>query len=363
MKIEWEGGYLDGRTAQRRPAIIRPVADGLHITLDDGTVFSWPYDKVRQAQGAYRGQEVRLERDATSEALVISDAEFLTALHGAASGAGRRFQLRLRASAWLGQTLVAGAAAVLIAAALYLWGIPALADRVAARVPAQWEAQLGRSVMEDFHRQTTWCGDSKLATALDEITATLIKTWTPSAYTFHVTVAGVSQINALAAPGGYIVVFRGLLEQTQTPEELAGVLSHELQHVFHRDATKGLIREMSLRTLINVATGGAGTTPLAAASVLARLRYSREAEAAADRDGMRMLLAAHLDPQGMIRIFQKLKRAAGQTPRALEYLSTHPDIDSRIAELQKLARDATYTPVPLLPDVRWETIARACSAS
>lgn len=359
MKIEWDGGYLDGRTAQRRPAAVRPAADGLHITLDDGTVFSWPYSEVRQAQGAYRGQEIRLERGGTGEALAISDADFLTALNEAASRAGRRFQPRLRASAWLVYTLVAGTAAIVITAVLYLWGIPALADRVAARVPARWEAQLGQSVMEDLHRQAEWCGDPKL-TALDEITETLTKSWTPSPYTFHVTVAGDPMINALAAPGGYIVVFRGLLEKTRAPEELAGVLAHEIQHVFHRDSTKGLIREMSLRTLLNVATGGAGTTPLAAASVLARLRYSREAEAAADRDGMRMILAAHLDPQGMIRIFQTLKQEAGQSPRALEYLSTHPDIDSRIAELERLAREATYTPVPLLPGVPWDVIAHSC---
>ncbi len=70
---------------------------------------------------------------------------------------------------------------------------------------------------------------------------------------------------------------------------------------------------------------------------------------------MRMILAAHLDPQGMIRIFQTLKREAGQTPLALSYLSTHPDNDSRIAEVEKLARQATYTPAPLLPGVRWDT--------
>lgn len=361
MKIEWDGVYFDGRSAQRRPVTVRPVTDGLCITLDSGTAFSWPYSEIRQVQGVHRGQQVRLERGATPETLVVPDVEFLTALNQAASAAGLRFQPPLRASVWVTQTLLAGAAAIMIIAALYLWGIPALADTVAARVPVQWEAQLGQDVMEEVTRRTERCGDPQLATALEEIVATLTTAWTPSLYTFRVTVLDVPAINALAAPGGYIAVYRGLLEKTEAPEELAGVLAHEMQHVLHRDATRALIRETSIKTMFDVATGGAGSvTSLQAAGVLARLRYSREAEAAADRDGMSMMEAAHLDPQGMIHIYEVLRREAEQLPRAVTYLSTHPDIDSRIAELRMLAQGTTYTPAPLLPGLRWESIAQAC---
>lgn len=363
MKLDWDGIYFDGRSARRWPVAVRPMTDGLHITLDDRTAFSWPYGEIRQIQGVYRGQQVRLERGGTPETLVIPDvdAEFLTALNHAASGAGRRFQPPMRTSAWVTQTLLAGAAAILVAAILYLWGFPALADFVTARVPVQWEEQLGQTAVEEFTRQTDRCGDPRLATALEKITATLTEAWTPSPYTFRVTVADAPVINALAAPGGSIVVYRGLLEKTRAPEELAGVLAHEIQHVLHRDATRALVREMSVKALLNVATGGAGgMTPLQVAGILARLRYSREAEAAADRDGMRMMEAAHLDPQGMIHIYQTLKQEAGRAPHAMAYISTHPDIDDRIAELQRLAQGATYTPVPLLPGVRWDTIAHAC---
>src|SRR5438270_501081 len=108
--------------------------------------------------------------------------------------------------------------------------------------PVQWEAQLGQDVMEEVTRRTERCGDPQLATALEEIVATLTTAWTPSLYTFRVTVLDVPAINALAAPGGYIAVYRGLLEKTEAPEELAGVLAHEMQHVLHRDATRALIR-------------------------------------------------------------------------------------------------------------------------
>src|SRR5947208_16805019 len=86
VKIEWDGVYFDGRSAQRQPGTVRPVTDGLRITLDNGTAFSWPYSEIRQVQGVYRGQQVRLERGATPETLVVPDVEFLTALNQAEIG-------------------------------------------------------------------------------------------------------------------------------------------------------------------------------------------------------------------------------------------------------------------------------------
>src|SRR2546426_4736501 len=265
------------------------MTDGLHIALDDGTTFRWSYGEVRQIQGGYRGQQVRLERGVIPEALVIPDSEFLIALSQAAPGVRRRFRPPARLSKWLTQIVLAGMAAILVGGALYLWGIPELANRVAARVPVRWEAQLGRDVMEEVTRHAGRCADPNLAKALEEITATLTGASTPSPYTFRVNVVDAPVINALAAPGGYIMVYRGLLEETHAPEEFAGVLAHEIQHVLHRDATRALVREMSVKTLLNVATGGGGgMVPLQGASILATLRYSRQAEAAADRDGMRM---------------------------------------------------------------------------
>jgi predicted Zn-dependent protease len=170
-------------------------------------------------------------------------------------------------------------------------------------------------------------------------------------------------VNALAVPGGYVVVFRGLLERTVTPEEMAGVMAHELQHVLHRHATRAVIQDASTGLLLMALTGDV-TGPLAyglqTARTLGDLRYSRRAEEEADTDGMKMMLAARLDPAGMITFFERIRKEEGAAPRALTYLSTHPLAADRLQRLKAMAAAWTGTPEPLLPGDRWADVAKRC---
>ena len=92
MKTEWKGSYLDGKTAARRPATIRLMQTGLEVTPENGAAFLWPYDEIRQTQGSYAGEQVRLERGGPiPEALVVPEASFLSDLHRRVPGLAMRF--------------------------------------------------------------------------------------------------------------------------------------------------------------------------------------------------------------------------------------------------------------------------------
>ena len=131
-------------------------------------------------------------------------------------------------------------------------------------------------------------------------------------YTFRLIVVDNDMVNAFATPGGYIVVFRGLLERTGSAEELAGVLAHEMQHVLRRHGTKTLFRQLSTRALIAVFSGDLESvgTMLETAEALGGLRYRRQDETEADREGMRLIQRARVDPAGMIAFFATLEQAA-----------------------------------------------------
>jgi predicted Zn-dependent protease len=119
-------------------------------------------------------------------------------------------------------------------------------------------------------------------------------------------------VNALALPGGTIVVFQGLINATETPEELAGVLAHEFQHVLKRHSTRNIVRSEAIKLFGLIISGNSESMTnviLQAGSVLEHLRYSRQLESQADEEGMKMMLATHVDPQGMIRVFEKLEEA------------------------------------------------------
>ena len=152
------------------------------------------------------------------------------------------------------------------------------------------------------------------------------------------------EVNAFAAPGGYIVLFQGLLQQTETPEELAGVLAHEIQHILHRHGTRALLHHFSTELFFTLLAGEASglvAFGLEGAKVLSTFQYSRGNEEQADTEGMHMLGAAEIDPRGMITFFELLQQQENNTPDFLQYLSTHPHTADRIAKAARPGRSNT----------------------
>ena len=174
MRTDWQGSYLDGRTAARQPATIRLMREGLEITTAAGGTRLWPYRELRQTQGSYAGEEVRLERGGElPETLLVADAAFLQSLHEASPHVGARFHDPRRRSARLRWTIVAAGGVLAATVALYLWGIPLLAALVTPRVPVAWEETLGRSAVAYLAPPARRCGDPALGAAMDAIVARL----------------------------------------------------------------------------------------------------------------------------------------------------------------------------------------------
>jgi len=364
MRTDWTGAYLDGRTAARQPATIRLMRDGLEITTGAAGTRLWPYRELRQTQGAYTGEEVRLERGGElPETLVIPDAAFLESLHEAAPHVGLRFHDPRRRAGRLRWTIVAAAGALAATIAIYLWGIPALAALVTPHVPVAWEESVGRSAVAFLAPPERRCGDPALGAAMDGIVRRLMAGAPASPYQMRVYVVNRPLVNALAAPGGHVVIFRGLLERSSTPEELAGVMAHELQHILRRHTTRAVIHDVGTGLLL-MALIGDMTGPLAyglqTARALGELRYSRRAEEEADREGMAMLLAARVDPAGVIAFFEKIQQEEGARPEALTYLSSHPMTAERIARLKATAGAWPGPPEPVLPGENWPALTKRC---
>jgi len=364
MRLDWDAAYLDGRTAARRRATVRITRTGLDVALADGGArFFWPFREVRQTQGTYAGEQVRLERGGElPEVLLIGDIGFLSAARAMAPDAGhlhdpahRRFRV--------GLTFGALVTAVALALGIYFVGIPAFAQVAAARVPVSWEESLGASIVEHFAPPSRRCDDPVRQARIDAIVSQLAAKAQPQPYTFRVTVVNSPIVNAVAAPGGNIIVFRGLLERTETAEELAGVLAHEVEHVLHRHVTRAIFQHASTGILMAALVGDVSSVVaygLEGARTLGDLQMSRGAESEADREGVRLLQAAGIDTAGMITFFEKLsarERGGDIVPR---YLRTHPTTAERIATLRTLAAAAARPERRLLPDDEWDSVKNLC---
>ena len=365
MTTSWQAHYLDGQTAARHPATVRVMREGLEVTTAGGSGRFWPYREVRQTQGSYQGEAVRLERRGTpGETLVIADPAFLSSLRDAAPDLGWRFHDPRRRGRRLRLTALAALAIVAIAAALYAWGIPWLAALAAPRVPAAWEAALGQAALDGLAPRDRRCLDPGRQARLEGVLARLIAAGEPPPYPVRLTVVDEAVVNAYALPGGHIVLFRPLLERMRTPEELAGVLAHELRHVARRHAMQQVVRHASTGLLLAALTGdvtGPVMYGLEAARVVGERSYGRRAEEQADEEGMAQLIAARVDPAGMIAFHEAMLAEEGRMPAALRYLSTHPATPDRIARLRALAARRPVAPEPLMSPGEWDDARRICS--
>ncbi|MDO8547748.1 MAG: M48 family metallopeptidase [Nitrospirales bacterium] len=359
----WSGHYFDGRTTARHPVTIILAPSGLELHIADGARAFWPYGDITQTQGAYANEPVRLERGSPiPEAVIVEDPAFLEALQRFARENARQFDGPRHRGSLVSLVVLAGAASIAVIAGLFLWGIPALAELVTPIIPTSWETALGESVVQQLAPIDRRCADGRLRDSVDSIMARLEAARPDSPYRFHVTVVDGPVFNAFAAPGGQIVLFRKMLQSAERPEDLAGVLAHEMQHIYHRHAMKALVRDLSVAAIVGAVFGditGIGALAVAAGRTLTTLHYSRETETEADREGLRLLQAARVDPAGMVRFFETLKKHTGDAGLPA-YLSTHPDTEQRLAEMKALAEATPVQSEPLLADVKWDEVRKLC---
>ena len=204
------------------------------------------------------------------------------------------------------------------------------------------------------------CATAAGAAALGRLTDHLNGT-ADSPYTFRTQVVPHPTINALAMPGGYIVIFSGLLNFAETPDEVAGVLAHEMAHVIHRHVTTAVLRELGYALIFDLLSGGMAGGVVSVGHELLSLSYSRDAEADADATGLKLLERAGIGALGFVAVWDRMRsreregKDSAIKPPAL--LSTHPDSEARAA----LARSAPPTGTPALTAGEWHALKTICA--
>lgn len=175
---------------------------------------------------------------------------------------------------------------------------------------------------------------------------------------FNFFVVPADVINASAYPGGLIVVYSGLILETDSESELAGVVAHEIAHVSQRHISRMIAKQQKatipimlgmLAAAAAASAGGSGDAPIAIASSMTGLQqqlainFTRYHEYEADRVGINTLYKADFDPQGMAGFFAKLMTKNRVDPRYQlpEYLRTHPLSVNRVTEAKNRSKNLT----------------------
>jgi Zn-dependent protease with chaperone function len=318
--------YYDGETAAAYEARLQVSHGQLWIKAPDGgTLARWAADEVEPVgDWAGRGPFGLGCRSRPDARVVIAAARELAELRRNLPQLSRAEGGRRRR----GLAIVLGGA---VAAALALITVFDWAPRwLAPLVPPSWLEPVGSAAVEFLAADHPLCPDGPGRRALEAL-ATRLAAAEGYEGTIRVDILDLDEINAFAVPGERIVVLSGLIAKTD-PDELAGVLAHEVGHIVERHTHESVVRGLGVQVLLQIVTGGAGLDLAALAATAVELSYSRAAEEEADRRAVEMLQAERIGTGGLKRFFARLAKLDGELG-ALEWLSTHPVSGARAAAI------------------------------
>ena len=217
-----------------------------------------------------------------------------------------------------------------------------------APLTVQEEKQLGREVQRQVRQQTQFVRDPVTVNYIRDMGDRLVDAAPPSPFEFRFYVVEDEQLNAFAVPGGAIYVHSGLIQRTADASELAGVLAHEIGHVTSRHVAQmarrgrntGIVQQV-FTVLFAILTGsqigaqaGQMMTGMAAQAYMST--YTQDAELEADRLAIGTMIKAGYDPNGMVTMFETLKRESAGSMSMPLVLSSHPAPHERIQAARAL---------------------------
>jgi beta-barrel assembly-enhancing protease len=228
---------------------------------------------------------------------------------------------------------------------------------LAPLIPTSVENKLGDALVGDFGGR--FCATPKGTAALAKLTRSL----DGNPEDLQVEVANIDMINAVALPGGKVILFNGLLTQAKTPDEVAGVLAHEIGHVRNRHVMQGLLRQTGLAVVLGGFDGSGGSS----INSLLSTTYTRDSEREADDHSLAAMKRSAISPIGTADFFRRLSAMDGsntmrdRNQRALSsYMSSHPLSDERKQLFEKsVVKGKPYAPA--LSYDEWQELKTMCA--
>ncbi|MDZ4842300.1 MAG: M48 family metallopeptidase [Hyphomicrobium aestuarii] len=389
------GRFSDGRSAASWVVGIRIERGHLVIEPDvdnDGsptrvTPLAWPLGAIECGEPiGSKSVDVLIHEPRRAGATVfVADPRFVRALGKAAP------QLTGAVTRWKAVqpfVVLAACVAVVVGALAAIDFSPA--RTIAGLIPQQTRAFLGKQVVRNMVPVGSTCSTPAGKAALDRLVAKLSAA-AGGGRTFEVAVSNAKVVNAFAAPGELIVLMNGLLQQAAGPDEVAGVLAHEMGHGIELHPEAGIVRTVGLVVAAELLLGGTGGGNIGSIGVgLANLSYSRSAEREADGHALAILKAARISPEGLAKFFARMERleggsspvsgknAEGKTADGktadrsssggssnddsgfpgFELLRTHPSSRDRVKDIK--AAMGTYPAVPAMDAADWAALKAIC---
>lgn len=351
--------FSDGHAVAARPVTLEFADDGL-IFEGIGVVRQfWPYGALETVNRQAARFPLRVTSSVIPGArLDITDASAADRLTALAPQLLRKPGFPGAASAF---RWVAGlVAAVALTGYIVLQFAP---PYIAFMLPDSWRTSVGQRTEAEMTRGARACTGAAGRDALAIIAARLAAA-EPGMPPLTITVYDIPVMNAFAMPGERIFLTSELIRRATRPEQVAGVLAHEVGHILKRHPEAGILRATGLQLLIGALTGGSNAGIASAAGLAAVLRYSRAAESEADAIALDLMTRSAIDTLALKEFFEILLKEEGKPSTGLwnslgSALSTHPGTQERIDKIKPLPDGITA--IPVLNDTQWQGLRTICN--
>ena len=220
----------------------------------------------------------------------------------------------------------------------------------ACAVSQQQEVEMGQQYSQQIDQQLPLVTDPELNRYINVLGDSIAMLADSRELTWTFRIVDSKQVNAFAVPGGFIYINRGLIERAQNMSQVAGVLGHEIGHVTERHSVKQMQKAQGANVgvtlacvLTRVCEGQAAGALINVAGGAVFAKFSRSDEQEADREGVKNVVRAGVDPNGIPEMFEILLEERSRNPGAMEaWFATHPLEEDRIRATR--AQIATIDP-------------------
>ncbi len=303
--------YFDGKSARAQPAKIAIQNDYIAIFRESAAPLRHRLDDARIDE-AFKGAAQRIDLGAGA-VLEVSDS---LAFQEELDRVGKKISLVQNAQnswAWVGGCLVALMGALLVG---YLYLIPLASKHVAGWLPESVDRTLGEQAWPmleaQMFRPSTLPAERQKALSEKYLRITRqLKEAPPYQLLFRASSIGP---NAIAIPGGRLIMTDELVALSKNDDALMGVLLHELGHIKYRHSMRNIIQAAAVTAVISVWLGDVSSLVSAVPAAMAGMKYSRDLESEADDFAIASMRALGIPGQATADLFTELEKLHGEKP-------------------------------------------------
>ncbi len=357
--------YFDGKTSARHDVRVEVTPAALRVLSPEGAVVAeWGYDEIEPLSSPDHVLRIGKRNNPSLERLEVHDPQLATAIDDLSVPVDRSGLTERRGRRKvIGWSIAATASLFMMA----VFGVPEIANRLAPFMPYGFDRKLGEAVDAQVRGSLDprggggefECGNADAEkpgrAAFDKMVGQLARA-AGLPFQLRVVVIRKSDANAFALPGGYIYVHQGLVQKSERPDELAGVIAHEIGHVANRDGTRSALQAAGLSFLFGMLLGdfvGGGAVILATNAIL-KNSYSRDVEADADAYAVKLMAKVGGDPRALGTILQRIVG----THSGVRILLDHPETKDRVTAINLMTPPGPVR--PLLDPKEWAALRRVC---